>query len=118
MYNKNREMGFKSAPYKKSSGLKFESKADYYLFKDLDKHIDEIVEQVNNHQLKLEDVFKDVKPITIQELYYCASDELDGTFENVTKLLMFEDAPHFTNEYKIGCKFFDKINIIEFKNDD
>lgn len=109
-------MGFKSAPYKKSSGLKFESKLDYYLFKDLDKNIDGIVEQVNKRQIKLEDVFKDVKPIIVQELYYCASDELDGTFENATKLLMFEDTPNFRNEYEIGCKFFDKINIIEFKN--
>ena len=110
-------MGFKSTTYK-ISGLKFKSKTDYYLFKDLDNHIDEIVEQVNNNQLKLEDVFKDVKPITIEELYYCADDELDGTFENATKLLMFEDSPHFKNEYEIACKFFDKINIIEFKIDD
>lgn len=109
-------MGFKLSYYS-NSGLKFKSKKDYFIFKDLDKNIDEIVEKVNNRQLKLEDVFKDVKPITIEELYYCASDELDDTFENATKLLMFEDT-HFTNEYKIGCKFFDKINIIEFKIDD
>ena len=106
-------MGFKLASYKKSSGLKFECQRDYIIFKDLDKNINEIVDQVNNRQLKLEDVFKDVKPITVEELYYCASDELNGTFENATKLLMFEDT-HFTNEYEIGCKFFDKINIIEF----
>lgn len=110
-------MGFKSASYKISSGLKFESKEDYYTFRDLDKNIDEVVEQVNSGQLKLEDVFKNVKPITIEELYYCAGDELDGTFENATRLLMFEDNPHSRNEYEIGCKFFDKINIVEFDPD-
>lgn len=109
-------MGFKSACYK-NSGLKFKCKEDYVIFKDLDKNINETVRLVNNHELKLEDVFKDVKPITIEELYYCARDELDGTFENATNLLVFE-CTHFTNEYKIGCKFFEKIKVIEFTDDD
>lgn len=104
-------------PSYKISGLKFESKSDYQLFKDLDKNINEIVKQVKNRQLKLDDVFKDVKPIIIEELYFCACDELDCTFPNATHLLAYEGT-HFTDAYRIGCKFFNKINIIEFKVDD
>lgn len=103
-------MGF-SLPSYKISGLKFESKSDYQLLKDLDKNINETVKQVKNRQLKLDDVFKDVKPIIIEELYYDSSDELDGTFSNATNLLIFED----TVEHEIGCKFFDKIKIVEYK---
>lgn len=108
-------MGFKKSY--KNSGLKFNCEEDYLIFKDLDKNINETVVLVNNGELKLEDVFKDVKPITVKELYYCASDELDGTFFNATNLLMFEDT-HFTNEYIIGCKCFEKIKVIEFDDDD
>ena len=103
-------MGFKLPSYK-ISGLKFKSKSDYQLLKDLDKNINETVEKVKNQQLKLDDVFKDVKPIIIEELYYDAFDELDGTFSNATKLLILEGMV----EYEIGCKFFNKINIVEYK---
>lgn len=104
-------MGIKS--YYKNSGLKFKCKEDYVNFKNLDKNIYETVRLVNNGEVKLEDVFKDIKPITVEELYYDAFDELDGTFINATSLLMYEDS-HFINEYIIGCKFFEKINVIEF----
>lgn len=104
-------------PSYKISGLKFESKSDYQLFRDFDKNINETVKQVKNKQLQLKDVFKDVKTIIIEELYYCASDEIDGTFPNATHLLEFEDS-YDTDAYMIACKFFDKIRIVEFKVDD
>ena len=104
-------MGFKSKY--RNSGLKFNNKEDYLLLKDLDKNINETVRLVGEGEINLEDVFKDVKTIIVEELYYNARDELDGTFFNATNLLMFEDT-HFTIEYIIGCKFFDKIKVIDY----
>ena len=111
-------MGFKSKSQQyKLSGLIFDSKEDYLRFRNLDKNINETVEMVNNGVIDIEDVFKDIKNITVKECYYNACDELDGTFFNATSLLMYEDTK-FENEYKVACKFFDKINVIEFDDSD
>ena len=107
-------MGFKSKSQKfKLSGLIFDCKEDYLIFKNLDKNIYETVKLVNDGKININDVFKDIKNITVKECYYDAIDELDGTFLNATSLLMYEGT-RFENDYKIGCKFFDKIKVIEF----
>ena len=109
-------MGYKSkSKLFKLSGLTFDSKEDYNLFKNLDKNIPEIVKKVNNGTVNLEDIFNDVKCIKVRENYYNACDELDGTFINSTSLLMYEGT-RYINEYKIGCKFFDKIEVIDFED--
>lgn len=111
-------MGFKSKSQQYTlSGLTFDCKEDYLIFKNLDKNINETVRLVNNGEIDIEDVFKDVKSIHVKECYYNAGDELDGTFFNATNLLMFEDT-RYINEYKVGCKFFDKIIIIDFDDSD
>ena len=104
-------MGFKSKSQKYTlSGLTFDCKEDYLIFKNLDKNIHETVKLVNDGSLKLDDVFRDIKNITVTENYYDAADELDGTFLNTTTLLMNIG----TNDFKVACKFFDKINVEEF----
>ena len=109
-------MGYKSkSKLFKLSGLTFDCREDYILFKNLDNFIPEIVEKVNNRELNLEDVFKNVKCIRVKENYFNACDELDGTFLNATNLLMYEGT-RYINDYKIGCKFFDKIKVIEFED--
>ena len=111
-------MGFKSKSQQyKLSGLIFNCEEDYLTFRNLDKNINETVEMVNNGEIDIEDVFKDIKNITVKECYYDACDELDGTFLNATSLLMYEGT-RYNNEYRVGCKFFDKINIIEFDDSD
>lgn len=107
-------MGFMSSKKYKLSGLIFDSKEDYFKFKNIDKNINEIVKKVNNGVIDIKDVFKDIKNIKVKECYYDACDEMNETFYNAAKLLMYEG----TNEYEIGCKFFDKINIIEFDTTD
>ena len=110
-------MGFKSKSQQyKLSGLIFDSEEDYLIFRNLDKNIYEIVRLVNNREIDIEDVYKDIESIRVKECYYNACDELDGTFFNATSLLMYEDT-RFVNEYTVACKFFDKINIIEYEED-
>ena len=110
-------MGFKSKSQKyKNSGLIFDSEEDYNIFINLDKNINETVRLVNNGEIDIEDVFKDIESINVKECYYDAGDEMGGTFFNATNLLMFEGT-RYINEYKVACKFFDKINIIEYDDE-
>ena len=113
-------MGYKSKSQQNNfrlNGLIFDSEEDYLIFKNIDKNIYETVELINNGILDIKDVFKDVKNICVRECYYDACDELDGIFLNATSLLMFEDI-RFINDYKVACRFFDKINVIEFGDSD
>ena len=109
-------MGIKSKSQKyKISGLIFNCKEDYYILKNLDENIYETVKLVNDGKININDVFKDIKNIIVKECYYNACDELDGTFLNAISLLMYEDT-RFENSYQVGCKFFDKIKVIEYED--
>ena len=109
-------MGFKSKSQQyRLSGLIFDCEEDYLIFKNLDKNIYEKVKLVNDGKININDVFKDIKNITVKEDYYNAVDELDGTFLNATSLLMYEDTP-FENDYLVGIKFFEKINVINYED--
>ena len=108
-------MGFKSKRQKtnnfKIRGLIFDSEEDYFLYKNIDKNINETVKSVNDKIIDLKDVFNNIKRINVRETYYDAAEEMDGIFYNATSLLMYEGT-RFQNEYKVGCCFFDNINII------
>ena len=116
-------MGFKSTNKQTSQsnncntfkvgGLLFDSKEDYLLFKNIDKNINDTVKSVKDGSIDLKDVFNNVKTISVKECYYEAREELDGLFENATGLLCYEGTTLVT-EYKVGCCFFDKINVIEY----
>ena len=109
-------MGFKSKSQQyKLSGLIFDCEEDYLIFKNLDKNIYKTVKLVNDGKININDVFKDIKNITVKEAYYNAEDELDGTFLNATSLLMYEDT-RFENDYLVGIKFFEKINVIDYED--
>ena len=120
-------MGFKSTNKQTSQsnncntfkvgGLLFDSKEDYLLFKNIDKNINDTVKLVKDGSIDLNKVFNDVKPISVKECYYDAREELDGLFENATGLLCYEGT-RFVIEYKVGCCFFDKINVIEYCDSD
>ena len=116
-------MGFKSInkqtsqsnncnPFK-VGGLLFDSEEDYLLFKNIDKNINDTVKSVKDGSIDLKDVFNNVKTISVKECYYEAREELDGLFENATGLLCYEGTI-LVNDYKVGCCFFDKINVIEY----
>ena len=120
-------MGFKSKniettqsnncnPFK-VGGLIFDSEEDYLIFKNIDKNITQIVKSVKDGIIDLNEVFNNVKTINVEEIYYDAREEMDGLFKNATDLLCFEGT-RLVNEYKIGCCFFDKINIIEYCDSD
>ena len=98
-------------------GLIFNSEEDYNNFKNLDKNIQETVKLVNDGIIDLKDVFNNVKTITVKECYYDAGEELDELFLNAAGLLIYEDT-RFVNDYKVGCRFFDKINVIEYNVSD
>ena len=94
-------------------GLVFDSAEDYQLFKNIDDNIKQTVKSVNDGIIDLKDVFNDVKTINVRE--YCQSREkLDILFKNATELLCYEGT-RFVNEYKVGCLFFNKINVIPRK---
>ena len=119
-------MGFKSESIETSQtkicrsfkvgGLIFDSEDDYQLFKDIDRNITQTVKSVEDGNLDINEFFSTVKKINVKESYYGAAEEMDGLFENVTKLLCYEGT-RFNTDYKVGCCFFDKINVIEYHSD-
>ena len=99
----------------KVGGLIFDCEDDYKLLKNLDKNITETVKLVNDGSIELKEVFKNVEKINVKESYYDAAEEMYGLFKNATQLLCYEGT-RFNTAYKVGCCFFDKINIIYYPN--
>ena len=97
----------------KVGGLIFDSEDDYQLFKNIDKNITQTVKLVEDGCIELKEVFNNVKKINVKESYYDAVEEMNGLFKNATQLLCYEGT-RFETDYKVGCCFFDKINIIEY----
>ena len=120
-------MGFKSKSIEKSQtnncnpfkvgGLIFDSEEDYLILKNIDSNINQIVKSVEDGSIDLKDVFNNVKTINVEESYDDAREEMDGLFENATGLLCYEGT-RFYNNYKVGCCFFNKINIIKYCDSD
>ena len=101
----------------KVGGLIFDSVNDYQLFKDIDRNIKQTVKSVEDGSIDLKEFFNKIKKISVKESYYDAREEMDGMFKNATYLLCFEDT-RFVTDYKVGCYFFRKINIIEYCDSD
>lgn len=99
------------------NGLEFDSENDYFRFVDLDKYISDVVGYVKDGKVNLEEFFNQRPRINVRELYPDAREELDTLFENATRLLFFEGT-RFNLDYEVGAKFFDKINIIPFSEDE
>ena len=116
-------MGFKSKSKETSQsnicnpfkvgGLIFDSEDDYLLFKNIDRNIKQTVELVKRGRIDLEEFFNKIKIINVKESYCEAREEMDGMFGNVIELL-FDESIRFRTEYKVGCCFLKKINIIEY----
>ena len=117
-------MGFKSKsketnicnPFK-VGGLIFESEEDYQLLKDIDKNISQIVKSVEDGSIDIKEYFNKIKIINIKESYYDAMEEMEGLFKNAINLLCYQGTI-FDIDYKVGCCFFNRINIIEYYNED
>ena len=101
----------------KIKGLIFDSEEDYNILKNIDNNIDNLVKLVNDGIIDITEVFKNIKKINVKECYYEAREELDGLFINATSLLMYEGT-RFQNDFKVGCCFFDKINVKEYCDSD
>ena len=120
-------MGFKSKSKETSQsniynqfkvgGLIFDSEEDYLILKNIDRNIRQTVKSVKDGSIDLEEVFNDIKKINVKEIYYDAREQLYGMFKNATDLLCYEGT-RLVTDYKIGCCFFDKINIIEYCDSD
>ena len=113
-------MGFKSKNNQSNickrfrvRGLIFDSEEDYQILKNIDSNIKQTVKSVNDGIIDLKDVFNNVKTFNVEESYFNTSEELDGLFKNATELLCYEGT-RFVNDYKVGCCFFDKINVIKY----
>ena len=110
-------MGFKSKSNQinnfKIRGLIFDSEEDYLLFKNIDKNIYHTIKSVNDGIIDITEVFNNINKINVKECYYEAREELDGLFKNATELLCYEGTP-FNIDYKVGCCFFDKIDILQY----
>ena len=120
-------MGFKSKNNQTSQsnickrfrvrGLIFDSEEDYQILKNIDSNINQTVKSVNDGSIDLKDVFNNVKTFNVEESYFDTREELDILFKNATELLCYEGT-RFVNEYKVGCCFFDKINVIKYFDSD
>ena len=116
-------MGLKSKNQEESTsntfkvgGLIFDSEDDYLEFKNIDLNIKQTVQLVKEGIIDINEFFNKVEKINVKESYYDAAEEMDGLFENVIELLCYEGT-RFQTDYKVGCCFFDKINIIEYHSD-
>ena len=117
-------MGFKSKNNQSNickrfrvRGLIFDSEEDYQILKNIDNNIKQTVKLVNDGIIKLKDVFNNVKTFNVEETYFNTRESLDNLFENATELLCYEGT-RFVKEYKVGCCFFDKINVIKYFDSD
>ena len=120
-------MGFKSKNNQTSQsnickrfrvrGLIFDSEEDYQILKNIDSNIKQTVISVNDGSIDLKDVFNNAKTFNVEESYFDTREELDILFKNATELLCYEGT-RFVNEYKVGCCFFDKINVIKYFDSD
>ena len=117
-------MGFKSKNNQSNickrfrvRGLIFDSEEDYQILKNIDSNIKQTVKSVNDGIIDLKDVFNNLKTFNVEESYFDSREELDGLFKNSTELLIYEGT-RFVNDYKVGCCFFDKINVIKYFDTD
>ena len=120
-------MGFKSKNKQTSQsnickrfnvrGLIFDSEEDYQILKNIDRNIKQTVKSVNDGSIDLKDVFNNLKTFNVEESYFDSREELDGLFKNATDLLCYEGT-RYVNDYKVGCCFFDKINVIKYFDTD
>ena len=117
-------MGFKSKNNQSNickrfrvSGLIFDSEEDYQILKNIDSNIKQTVKSVNDGIIDLKDVLNNVKTFNVEESYFDTIEELDNLFKNATELLCYEGT-RFVNDYKVGCCFFDKINVIKYCDSD
>ena len=115
LFKKEREMNI-NVIYQ-VGGLIFYTEEDYLIFKNIDRNITQIVKSVEDGIIDLNEVFNNIKTINVEEIYYDAREEMDGLFKNATGLLCYEGT-RLVTDYKVGCCFFDKINIIEYCDDD
>ena len=113
-------MGFKSKNNQSNickrfrvCGLIFDSEEDYQILKNIDSNIKQTVKSVNDGIIDLKDFFNNVKTFNVEESYFDTIEELDNLFKNATELLCYEGT-RFVNDYKVGCCFFDKINVIKY----
>ena len=101
----------------KIGGLIFDNKKDYLSLVNLDINLNSHVELIKDDCYDMKEFFNRFEKVNVRESYYNAKEELDGLFENATKLLMYEGT-RFTTEYEVGCCFFDKINVLEYIDSD
>ena len=101
----------------KLNGLIFDSEEDYKSLKRVDDNIFNILKLVKNTSADLDNIFNNIKSIDVIENYPDAYDEVDELFINATSLLVYENIPD-SIEYKVACKFFNKISLIEYEEDD
>ena len=102
--------------YFKFNGLIFESEEDYKILENIDKNIKNIVKLVKKDKIDIEEVFTNLKVTKVEETYPDACDELDSLFKNTTSLLIYEGMTD-SIEYKVACKFLNKISIIEYEEE-
>ena len=98
----------------KLNGLIFQSEEDYKSLKRVDDNIFNILKLVKNSSADLDNIFNNIKSINVTETYPDAYNEADELFINATSLLMYESIPD-SIEYKVACKFFLRINLIEYE---
>ena len=114
--NKKSNQSYDSYPFK-VGGLIFDCREDYIMFTNIDKNIKDTVKSLKDGNIDFNELFSNIKTINVKECYYEAREELDVLFKNATGLLCFEGT-RLDTEYKVGCCFFDKVNVIRYCDSD
>ena len=99
----------------KLGGLLFKSKKDYKELKIVDDNIFNILKIVKNTNTNLNDIFNNIISICIEEIYKDACKEVYSLFPNASTLLITYIKDPNSIEYKVGCKFFCRIDIKSYE---
>ena len=123
-YQQTEHIGFnqfckkkKNYKYFKINGLVFDNEENFNKLKKYDKFMHEIAKLVKNNIIDINDVFKSFNNIYVEQTYPDAYNEVNKLFTNAASLLIYENTPH-NIEYKIACKFFDNIEVLEYDEND
>ena len=92
-------------------GLKFKSEKDYKELKIVDDNIFNIVKIVKNSSVSINVIFDNIISICIEEIYKDSYKEVYSLFPNASNLLIKYIKDPNSIEYKVGCKFFCRINL-------
>ena len=97
-------------------GLIFESRDAYENLKNIDLNANQLVDAIKAGSLDMKEFFSRFDKVKVKETYAGAAENLEGLFENITRLISINDPDYFETELDFSDYFHSKIDV-EFFDD-